>query len=71
MPFTKNCIEDSLRKPNYGLIKETKQGSPIDRRPSTAEAPQIGKIHTFNNIAVTLDPVMQCAALQDLYCNIV
>ena len=65
MPFTKHCIEDSLRTPHYGLIKETKRGSPIGCRPSTAEAPLIGKIHTFNNIAVTLVPVMKFAALQD------
>ena len=31
---------------------------PVDNRPSTAEAPPIGKIHTFSNIAVTLEPVM-------------
>ena len=32
---------------------------PIDNRPSTAEAPPIGKIHPFSKIAVTLEPVMQ------------
>ena len=32
---------------------------PVDNRPSTAEAPSIGKIHTFSKIAVTLKPVMQ------------
>ena len=32
---------------------------PIDNRPSTAEAPPIGKIHAFSKIAVTHDPVMQ------------
>ena len=29
---------------------------PIDNRPSTAEAPPIGKIHQFSKIAVTLEP---------------
>ena len=33
---------------------------PVDNRPSTAEAPPIGKIHQFSKIAVTLEPVMQC-----------
>ena len=32
---------------------------PVDNRPFTAEAPPIGKIHTFINIAVTLAPVMR------------
>ena len=32
---------------------------PIDNRPSTAEAPPIGKIHSFSKISVTLDTVMQ------------
>ena len=32
---------------------------PIDNSPSMAKAPQIGKIHPFNKIAVTLEPVMQ------------
>ena len=29
-----------------------------DNRPSTAEAPSIGKIHPFSKIAVSLEPVM-------------
>ena len=41
-----------------GYLK-TRRGSPYDLRPSTAEAPQIGKIHPFNKIALTLDPEMQ------------
>ena len=32
---------------------------PVDNRPSTAEAPPIGKIHPFSKIAVTLEPVMR------------
>ena len=41
------------------LIKtEKKRVSPVDRRPSTAEAPPIGKIHPFSKIAVTLEPIM-------------
>jgi len=32
---------------------------PIDNRPSTAEAPPIGKIHSFSKIAVILDTVMR------------
>ena len=30
----------------------------VDNRPSTAEAPPIGKIHSFSKIAVTLEPLM-------------
>ena len=29
-------------------------------RPSTAEAPPIGKIHLFSKIAVTFEPLMRC-----------
>ena len=36
---------------------------PVDNRPSTAEAPPIGKIHPFSKIAVTLEPVMQFGIL--------
>ena len=32
---------------------------PVDDRPSTAEAPPIGKIQPFSKIAVTLEPVMR------------
>ena len=41
----------------YG--KKTRQGSPADCRPFTAEAPPIGKILPFIKIAVTLEPEMQ------------
>ena len=37
----------------------TKQGSLVDRRPSTAEAPPIGKIRPFSKMAVTFEPLMQ------------
>ena len=36
-----------------------RRGSPVDCRPSTAETPQVGKIHPFSKIAVTSKPVMQ------------
>ena len=38
----------------------------VDNRPSTTEASQIGKIHQFSEIVVTLEPVMQFYALCDL-----
>ena len=38
---------------------KSRRGSPVDCRPSTAEAPLIGKIHPFIKIDVTLEPVMQ------------
>ena len=44
-----------------GYVKEdfkTRQGSPDDRRPSTAEAPPVGKNHPFRKTAITLKPVM-------------
>ena len=42
-----------------GTYKVTRQGSLVNHRSSTAEAPQIGKIHLFSKISVTLEPVMQ------------
>ena len=42
-----------------GIFLYTRLGSPIDCRPSTAEAPPIGKIRPFSKITVTLEPVMQ------------
>ena len=41
------------------LFKRTRRGSAIDRRPSTAEAPPIGKIYPFSKMAVTFKPVMR------------
>ena len=40
-------------------VKKTRRGSSVDNRPSTAEAPPIGKIHPFSKIDVTFEPVMQ------------
>ena len=37
---------------------ETRRGSPVDRRPSTAEAPPIAKIHPFSKMAVTFEPLI-------------
>ena len=45
---------------------KTRRGSPVDNRLSIAEAPPIGKINPFSKIAVTLEPVMDLGALQDL-----
>ena len=49
---------------------------PVDRRPSTDEAPPLGKIHLFSKIAVTLEPVMQFGyslrfEISNKNCNIV
>ena len=44
---------------DYGPVSKTRRGSPVECRPSTAEAPQIGKINPFIKIAVTLKPAMQ------------
>ena len=33
-------------------------GRPVDRRPSTAEAPQISQIYPFSKRTVTFEPVM-------------
>jgi hypothetical protein len=41
------------------ICKETRWGSPFDRRPSSAEAPAIGKIHPFSKITITFEPVMR------------
>ena len=42
----------------YVFMKLDRVG-PIDNRPSTTEAPPIGKIHTFSKIAIILDTVMR------------
>ena len=41
---------------SIGKYLHTKRGSPVDRKPSTAEAPAIGKIQPFSKVAVTLEP---------------
>ena len=38
------------------ICLKTRRGSPIDRRPSTAETPPIGQIYPFNEMAVTFEP---------------
>ena len=35
----------------------TRRGSPVGRRPSTAEALQISKINPFSKMAVTFEPL--------------
>ena len=37
---------------------KTRRDSPVDCRPSTAEAPQRFKIHPISKMAVTFEPVM-------------
>ena len=37
---------------------ETRRGSLVDRRPSTAEAPPTGKIQPFSKMAVTFEPLI-------------
>ena len=41
------------------LYQNTRRGSPVDCRPSTAEVPSMGKIHSFSKTAVTLESVMR------------
>ena len=48
-----NCIL------NITARVKTRRGSPVDCQTSTAEAPPIYKIHPFNKIDVTLEPVKQ------------
>ena len=38
--------------------QKTRRGSPIDRRPSTAEAPPIGEIGPFSKMALTFEPLI-------------
>ena len=45
-------VEIVLRE-EESLVTDYTRGSPIDRRPSTTEAPPIGKIQPFSTIAVT------------------
>ena len=37
---------------------KTRRGSPVDPRPSTAEAPPTGKIHPFSKMAITFEPLI-------------
>ena len=43
---------------NLQVNNINKTGSPIDRKPFTAEGPPIGKIHPFSKMAKTLEPVI-------------
>ena len=36
----------------------TRRGSPVDRRPSAAEAPPVGKIDPFSKMTVSFEPLM-------------
>ena len=42
----------------HGAAWETRRGSPVDRRPSPAEASPIGQINPFSEMAVTFEPLM-------------
>ena len=39
-------------------VVQTRRGSPVDRRPSTAEAPPIGKLYPFSKMAIAFEPLM-------------
>ena len=45
-------------KYKFVLFKISRRGSPVDRRPSTAEAPPTGEIHPFSKMAVTFEPLI-------------
>ena len=49
-------MQTTLKRCNP-YTSETRRGSPVDRRPSTAEAPPIVKIHPFSKMAVTFEPL--------------
>ena len=53
VPLDQDIVVDKV-----SMLKETRRGSPVDRRPSTAEAPPIGKIRHFSQTAVTFEPLM-------------
>ena len=40
------------------FLQKTRRGSPVDRRPSTAEAPPRGEIYPFSKMAVTFEPLI-------------
>ena len=50
MKISTICIENKQVK-----VNQTRRGSPVDRRPSTAEAPITGEIHPFSKMAVTFE----------------
>ena len=41
------------------IVPKTRRGSPVDHRPSTDEAPPIGKTRPFSKMAVTFEPLMR------------
>ena len=49
----------NLRKNLLTANNEIRRGSPVDRRPSTAEAPPRGEIHPFSKMAVTFEPLIR------------
>ena len=49
-------FEETVMQP---LFLKTRRVSPVYRRPSTAEAPPIGKIHAFSEMAITFEPLMR------------
>ena len=57
---SKNINRPSVTKIiNLASVFKTRRGSPVDHRPSTAEAPPTGKIHPFSKMAVTFEPLMR------------
>ena len=57
--MAKKIHQQSISNIIYSKENKTRQGSPVDCRPSPDEAPPIGKIHPFSKIAVTLEPLLQ------------
>ena len=60
-PYYKHTFIDKTNKCFFlssEMIKKTRRGSPVDRRPLTTEAPPIGKIRHFSEMAVTFKPPM-------------
>ena len=54
-----NLPGHSLSDMKVTILEKTRRGSPVDRRPSTAEAPPKAKIHPFSKMAVTVEPLMR------------
>ena len=57
IPKTQKCNKKKKKKKEKLFV--IRQGSPVDCRPSTTEAPPIGKIHPNSKIAITFEAVMQ------------
>ena len=57
-PMSSNIQQLSKGYEQYGRFSRTRRGSLVDRRPSTAEAPPIGKINPFSKMAVTFEPLI-------------